>query len=314
VVHVLHPNNGNIGDCGKSSDPLCKVLREAVSECDKVLDVKKDEKTGEWACGKKTAAGSGDEKYCTIRNNLGESSSVDSGSLCEKGAGIYGRSKDPRIFQKRYPLAQIYAGALFSRQEFKYVQKADDVLEKTEDPRVTTSMRAGFVSVTEAGNGTFPLTVELALAYRSKLTSSKTPVRWCVDSGNLEIDGASVPAESCTDSVLGPPVLSRTLTGGLFLGGIDIKNEQGRFSAGPEVFFDLATKRRGVALKVPMTIRLTPSSNGEGYLGEYKGVLRITPKIGFDWDPSGAAVGSKVLLTLELLGQQDLFGSALAGL
>lgn len=316
VVHVLHPNNGNLGDCGRQPDSaICAVKTLAIAKCDEILKVEKGG-NGKFACGKDSKSEK-DKAYCEVRGAIGDGHNVDPESLCDAGAQLYDAVKDPKSFQRRYPLAQIYVGALFGHNKYEFVDEVDaelSTLEKREQSRYSTSALLGVTSVTNAGKPTLPLTVEFALSYRSKAISSTTPVRWCVGSGAFTIDGASVPAESCSESVLGAPTPSQTLKAGLFLGGTDITAERWRFSVGPEVSYDFVTRNRGVALKIPVTLRLTPSTEGRGYLGDYKGLIRLTPSLGVDYDASAAAVGPKVLLSIDLLGQQDLFGALLAGL
>jgi hypothetical protein len=305
VLHVLHRNTGNSGECtSRPTAAHCVALRQAIDACDRHLRV--DEK---FVCGQPTAA---DKDYCALRPGLANSANLDPEQLCPYGKQLYALRPPPGAFARRYPLAQIYAGGLAGTRKYEFLDTSDDGQARLSEPRMNTSVAAGAVIVSNAGLSRLPLTFELSFLHRARSTASQVPARWCVDKGMLAAVGA--PVQSCMDGVLGGPTRSRSLAASALLGGIDVVDERWRFAAGIEFTYNQDTRIRGLAFKIPVHIRLTPGTGGSGYLGDYKGVLRLTPTVGSEWDAQGKVVGAKVLLVLDLIGQQDLFGSLLAGL
>lgn len=315
VLSVLHPVDGPGIDCDRDpTNPVCEAQMAAKKLCDDLLAVKAEEGAGarEYKCTK-DPQDERDKLYCRDRPQIGDNVYVDPEVMCARARESYERFIESH--ERRYPMLQIYAGALFGPRKYEYLQDSAGALAKADDTRLTTTLMFGLVSVTGVGLPRLPLTVELSAGYRARATPSKTPARWCEDKGSLPLDGGgSAAVQSCTDGLLGPPSQSKLLSATLLLGGTDIVSERWRFAAGPEFSHDLVTRRNSLALRVPFTFRLTPSTSGSGYLGEYKGSIRITPTFAVEFDSDTRLVGSRVLLMFDLLGAQDLFGSPLAGL
>lgn len=69
VAHILH-EHGSVSDCSRTPhSKVCKVLAEAVQECDRLLEVEPISSCSKTACPEKPE----DKAYCAARPSLSES-------------------------------------------------------------------------------------------------------------------------------------------------------------------------------------------------------------------------------------------------
>lgn len=130
-------------------------------------------------------------------------------------------------------------------------------------------------------------------------------LRWCERRGLVGGNGFSI-AEQCKDIANGPPARSDGGALSLQLGAIDAHSDRWRASLGFEVGHRDDATSLGLAFPVAFRLAKAPVE----LAGEYKGVVRITPRVTWEQNPAGGWI-PRFLLTIDLLGDRSLIGRAL---
>jgi len=144
-------------------------------------------------------------------------------------------------------------------------------------------------------------------------------LKWCMPAGDLEVDETAYAAEVCKETAFKRPTRNGFLSAGIYAGAVDKSRGLWRAALG----FTATGKRKaplgstlpptfayvfGIELPLYLNILAIPNSKDIKTI-EYRGLVRLTPRAEFVYDEKG--LHPRFMLTLQLLGQRQLFGSAL---
>jgi hypothetical protein len=173
-----------------------------------------------------------------------------------------------------------------------------------------------------AVSGTFVqhsgLTVEVPLTVTQRWTASDERVTACANAGQYTLPGqlpaggtaaTPVPLQSCQQFILGAPRSNLTVFATAQVGYLMRPSGFFRASIGPllssaDITVDTLTT---VGFEAPIYLNFVNAPHQ--YVGDYKGLVRLTPAA--LWTHSYAGWDSRFVLLIELLGQRTLFGKAL---
>ncbi|MCA2977641.1 MAG: hypothetical protein INH41_17120 [Myxococcaceae bacterium] len=216
--------------------------------------------------------------------------------LCEKGLQLL-RDADAAPL---LPAAMLNLGARGGQASYTFLSSSEPgplVKQETRYDQWTAGL-SGWLTASRPGTESRGrLTFEAIATVGSRFEPTSTTSRFCVPRGTVQTEQGEVPLERCSEIAEGRPTRSTTVRLALFAGWTDQQR------------FRVAGGLDGAVSALDGTVRLSAAfplvaNVVEG--GEYKGLLRITPSIGFQSTP-GSPVSPSFQLTLELLGQRGLF-------
>jgi hypothetical protein len=227
---------------------------------------------------------------------------INPGDLCEAGSKewLTYEAKHMRDIRAQFPLWQLSIGGAGGVSQHKYLLAgADNALADTTSQEDNWRVAASVAHV-EPSNG---FTFEAAGGQTSQFTDASSTAQWCVPIGT--VNGA--PAQKCSTRTLGPPSQLQETWGEVLFGYVNV-SAIWRAAIGPTGSFDYKTQSGTVGVAAPVYWNF--ASLPAGYVGDYKGLIRLTPAVVFHISQFGA-VDTRISLTLEILGKRTLFGRAL---
>jgi hypothetical protein len=160
------------------------------------------------------------------------------------------------------------------------------------------------------------LSIEIPLVYKSAYQASKTTGSACKALGTLASSPGSMLSSCSPAEAIGAPRLGTNVTLEFYVGVVDRWNGIWRAALGGSYSHDEVTGLDTWSIKLPFYVNgsvLTGSKNDSETKPpvvtlDYSGVVRLTPT--FQTTPGGQTPGWAMLLSLELLGQRNLFPRA----
>ncbi|WP_437829946.1 hypothetical protein [Sorangium sp. So ce1153] len=246
---------------------------------------------------------------------LGPDKSADSISpedLCNDGLALWIKHEQLTAPELRgmYPELILSAKGVVGRDSFTYMaaEPGQTSLALREDERHTSyEIGTSLAWVTPVFVGwASMLTLEGSFRVTAGHEASSVSAEWCTPVGSVpRQDGSGADeAEACTTGTYGAPASSTKMRGALRVGALNRLQSLWRVALGPYFVRDGDSYAVGVEVPLYLNFASTPE-----YVGEYKGLLGITPRA--EWSVRGDGFPeSRFVLTLALLGQRSFFGAA----
>jgi len=232
-------------------------------------------------------------------------------NLCPNGEEQYLREEAAIAGLRSLPQSRVSLGASVGRQQFKFLTGpfgAGDPL--TQSSSIETSVHAGALYARA-----WPLThthagvIEVRGIYTRAFHAASATGHWCQPEGMVGSDPNS-GVQQCKDLALGAPSDVSTFTLAADIGIADSFKQTWRASVGMFGTTGIATTADSFGIETPVYLNFTPNSAVADYLGSYKGILRITPRLSWSRDASNHFPTTAVL-TIEALSQNSIFSEAL---
>ncbi|XXY53645.1 hypothetical protein WME91_21150 [Sorangium sp. So ce269] len=240
-------------------------------------------------------------------------SSISPEDLCSDGQALWKEHEShiARDLRGMYPDLILSARAVAGRDSFTYVAEDPDQtpLVLHEDERHTTyeiGSSLAWITPATVGWGSM-LTLEGSFRVTAGYEASTVSAEWCMPVGSVpRQDGSGADeAEACTTGTFGAPASSTKMRGALRAGMLNRLQDLWRFAVGPYVVRD--GDSYAVGFEAPLYLNF--ASAPPEYVGDYKGLLAVTPRA--QWSVRGDGFPeSRFVLTLALLGQRSFFGAA----
>ncbi|KYF54054.1 hypothetical protein BE04_25025 [Sorangium cellulosum] len=240
-------------------------------------------------------------------------SSISPEDLCSDGQALWLEYERhiARELRGMYPDLTVSAKAVAGRDSFTYVAEDPDQtpLALHEDERHTTyeiGTSLAWVTPVPLGWGSM-LTLEGSFRVTAGYEASPVSAEWCTPVGSVpRQDGSGADeAEACTTGTFGAPASSTKMRGALRVGALNRLQDLWRLALGPYVVRDGDSYAIGVEAPLYLNFASAPPE----YVGDYKGLLAVTPRA--EWSVRGDGFPeSRFVLTLALLGQRSFFGAA----
>jgi hypothetical protein len=230
---------------------------------------------------------------------------------CTDAAELWAAYERTLPIRRSFPRFRISGGGSYVTQDFKYLTGAPGPMilrdEKTE--RHTAFRLAAAADYTWPGSEGAGWILEGRASYGEAWNASSTTVRSCTPEGSLSADGMST-LELCKDKTIGAPTMKQLATFELTFGAGDTERQSYRWAAGVFTTVPIGKDRNSIGLELPVYLNFATSRAPAGYVGDYKGFLRITPQI--QWTRrDDQSLDRVILLVVEALGQRAYFPDAL---
>lgn len=232
-------------------------------------------------------------------------------NLCSAALTQYLRYEATLVGTRSIPWNRLSLGGALGRQQFKYLNGifgAGNTL--TTNELKTTSGRIGVLYTNAAGlEGTHARIIEVRALYSTAYASASDIGHWCQPEGMVGNDPNS-SVQKCKDLPLGAPKQSASYTLAADIGVADSFAQRWRASLGAFSTTGVTNVTDSFGFEAPIYVNFTPGSAYADYLGSYKGILRITPKVSWSKDTAGDYAAT-VVLTVEALAQDSIFSEIL---
>ncbi|HTN89979.1 MAG TPA: hypothetical protein VL242_40165 [Sorangium sp.] len=279
------------------SDLRMKTL--AVARCEEICAMRVEEES----C----------KKFQAARKQVESASSMSPEDFCSSGQALWNAYEHDiaRELKGMYPDLILSARAVAGRDSFTYVAEDPDQtpLVLHEDERHTAyeiGTSLAWITPASVGLGSM-LTLEGSFRVTAGYEASPVSAQWCMPVGSVpRQDGSDADeAEACTTGTSGAPASSTQMRGALRAGMLNRLQNLWRFALGPYVVRD--GDSYAVGFEAPLYLNF--ASAPPEYIGDYKGLLAVTPRA--EWSVRGDGFPeSRFVLTLALLGQRSFFGAA----
>jgi len=247
---------------------------------------------------------------------------IDTSKLCAAGLKSYQEAEDQEVMvTANFAPHYLSFGAQVGARNQKFVQ-GTGVVDGVDSPPLAEVKRASFTSKAAFSYARIwsqvkakPATafLEVMAGHSYGRTPSELLAKWCegVGNGRPKIVGsdASGPGQICSEAPLGRPRPAHRLALGLWAGGLESNTGWWRISAG--LRFDAIIQPTEIAsalsLEVPLyfnLLRANPKKDLKNI--EYKGLLRVTPRLTGQVDPKDGWQYA-LILSVDLLAQRSIF-------
>lgn len=237
---------------------------------------------------------------------------LDPAKLCDKGKLAFKLAfessvplaEDELREARMFPKWDISIGIEGGRSKMQYLEpQGDGAMMYSEASRKATSARLAFALIyvePQAGRG-YTFELPLSAGYRSD--AQQTTGHYCPVIGSV----GGAPIETCADRPVGAPDKNFVANAAALLGIADTDHGSWRVAAGPAVDYKSTNNEVHADFEIPIYLNTTPLIADKS---QYQGIIRLTPTFGLSYDSKNGAAFEAVL-TLDLLGQRNLFSRAL---
>jgi hypothetical protein len=235
--------------------------------------------------------------------------------LCPAGQEVFLRYEATIPGRRSFPALRISLGTAAGRSKFKFLDgMPGNGIDRVDRSEIHASSRAGasllFVpaDTTRAGQNR-AFTLEGRVLYTNAWNSASDTVRWCQPEGNVPAAPGST-VELCQDRALGAPGNPRSLALGASFGIGDTAKQFWRASLGAFADLDLGGGTTDFGVEIPIYLSFASGSAPVGYAGDYKGVLRVGPRLQWTKSSNGS-YSAEFFVVVDALAQHSIFSEVL---
>jgi hypothetical protein len=271
------------------------------------------------------AASDDDRAFCDRFTSVSPSE-IDPSEFCSDGKQLL--RGQPQLYEwgGRFPRLALSVGAMAGSNSFQFLRPQLEESPSQKTPMCVIDYVAARERHTDwsfATSATFVghngMTVEVPLTVTERWKPSEHRVTACAAAGQYVPPGqaptapgtlpGTVPLQECQEHNLGSPVSTLTVFMTAQVGYVLRPSGFFRASVGPLLSWSDITVDKLTTVGFEAPVYLNFVSAPPQFVGDYKGLIRVTPAA--LWTHSFARWESRFVVLIELLGQRTLFGKAL---
>ncbi|MFL5313206.1 MAG: hypothetical protein ACJ79H_22455 [Myxococcales bacterium] len=240
-----------------------------------------------------------EKDFCDAKAHARVPTDISRAKMCKAGRDIIDEWQKNRPDLRKHPVLVVNGGLRAGESSLSFLD-GDAAHLKPAGPRSYANLTTGVSAIGLLGASRRTMTIEGFAAFKHAFEEGD-PAHFCAVVGGVDTAAGTVPAEACSDTPVGAPTSTRSVSTALFLGLFDQAADSWRVSAGIQPDFPLGgTGKRRIELSMPVTFSLASTSL------DYKGLVRVGPSIVWS-TPRGKDTQMSFGITIAVLGQRLLF-------